>query len=370
MLSTEELKRYNRHIILEEVGKAGQEKLKMAKVLVIGTGGLGCPVLQYLTAAGVGTIGIVDFDVVDHSNLQRQILFDVNDIGHPKAEVARKKLSAQNPFVQFNVHQEKLTSSNALALFEQYDIVVDGSDNFPTRYLTNDACVITGKPLVFGSIFKFDGQVAVFNYNDGPTYRCLFPAPPDPGSVPNCAQIGVIGVLPGLIGTIQANEVIKLITGIGEPLSGKLLIMDALTMETNLFAVARNANNAQITELIDYEDFCGLNTPFHETMQEMTSQELAERLEQGDDIQLLDVREPFEYEICHLDAELMPLSTISNRVADIPRNVPVVVYCHHGMRSAAAITTLQQEYGFNNLYNLIGGIHDWAANIDPEMEQY
>lgn len=369
MLSTEEKIRYNRHIILDQIGMEGQEKLKAAKVLCIGAGGLGCPVLQYLTAAGVGTIGIVDFDTVDHSNLQRQILFDVHDVGQSKAEVAQRKLSAQNPHVDFKVFNTRLSTDNALEIFSEFDIVVDGSDNFPTRYLVNDACVIAGKPLVFGSIFKFEGQVSVFNWEGGPTYRCLFPTPPGPGEVPNCAQIGVIGVLPGLIGTMQANETIKLITGVGEPLVGKLLIFDALSMTSNTLKFRRTPN-AEVSELIDYEDFCGLNETQTHEMKEMSVNALKEQLDAGEQIHLIDVREPFEFEICKLDAVNIPMGTVTEHVSSIPRQGTVVMYCHHGMRSAAVINMLQQDYGFSNLVNLAGGIHEWALKIDDTMATY
>ena len=369
MLSTEEKIRYNRHIILDQIGIDGQLKMKAAKVLCIGAGGLGCPVLQYLTAAGVGTIGIVDFDTVDQSNLQRQVLFDVNDVGKSKAEVARTKLSAQNPHIEFKVFNTRLTAENALDIFSQFDIVVDGSDNFPTRYLVNDACVIAGKPLVFGSIFKFEGQVSVFNWDGGPTYRCLFPTPPGPGEVPNCAQIGVIGVLPGLIGTMQANEAIKLITGVGTPLSGKLMIFDALSMSSNTLNFKRSAN-AAVQELIDYEDFCGLNDQTEHELSEITVAELNQKLIANESLHLIDVREPFEYEICKLDAVNIPMNTVAEHVAEIPRNKTVILYCHHGMRSAAVIEMLQAEYGFNNLVNLVGGIDQWAQLIDSSMARY
>lgn len=368
MLSQEEKIRYNRHIILDQIGMEGQLSMRAAKVLVIGAGGLGCPVLQYLTAAGVGTIGIVDFDKIDHSNLQRQILFDTTDVGQAKAAVAARKLALQNPHISIVPHEVKLSSANALELIEQYDIVVDGTDNFPTRYLVNDACVLAQKPLVFGSIFKFEGQVSVFNFEDGPTYRCLFPNPPQPGEVPNCAQIGVIGVLPGLIGTIQANEVIKIITGVGEVLSGKLLVMDALTMRTNLLKFKKTPH-ADVNELIDYEDFCGLNEIQDQAMETMNVKQLQERMQQ-EKVTLIDVREPFEHEICHLDAQLIPMNTVPEHVAKIPRDHPVVVYCHHGMRSANVINYLENEYGFNNLINLEGGIHAWAVEIDNDMATY
>lgn len=366
MLNKKELKRYSRHVILPEIGIKGQEKLKQAKVLVIGAGGLGCPVLQYLTAAGVGTIGIIDFDVVDETNLQRQILFDVKDIGKPKVEIAKQKLSGQNPYINFNIYNTKLTKDNALNIFKDYDIIVDGSDNFPTRYLVNDACVIVGKPLVFGSIFKFEGQVSVFNYNSGPTYRCLFPQPPGPQDAPNCSEIGVLGVLPGIIGCLQANETIKIIAGIGEPLSGKLLIFDALTLNTNILEFLLNEENFNIKELIDYETFCGAG----DEIKGITVSGLKKKLDDKEDIQLIDVREEFEYEICNLGGELLPLNSISNKIDTISKDKPVIVHCHHGGRSAQAINILKEKFEFDNLLNLKGGIHAWAVEIDKNMATY
>lgn len=370
MLSKEELKRYNRHIILPEFGKEGQVKLKNSRVLVVGAGGLGCPVLLYLTAAGVGTIGIIDDDKVDESNLQRQVLFDSNDVGYLKAEAAVQKLTVQNPNIGFEVCTERLTSENAIALISNYDLVVDGSDNFQTRYLVNDACVLTNKPFVFGSIFKFDGQVSVFNYNNGPTYRCLFPEPPSAGEVPSCSQVGVIGVLPGIIGTLQATEAIKVLTGIGEPLVGKLFHFDALTMQSTVFQFEKNTEIV-VTELIDYDVFCGVEkVAISEEVASITSSELS-ILMGIKPVCLLDVREDFELDICKIgDAQHIPLAEVSGRVAEINRDEQVVVYCHHGMRSAIAIKLLKQEYGFTNLVNLEGGIHAWAEEVDDEMERY
>ncbi|MBN4051379.1 molybdopterin-synthase adenylyltransferase MoeB [bacterium AH-315-M05] len=366
MLSKEELKRYSRHVILPEIGIKGQETLKQAKVLVIGAGGLGCPVLQYLTAAGVGTIGIIDFDVVDETNLQRQILFDVKDVGKSKVEVAKQKLSGQNPYINFNLYYTKLTKDNALNIFKDYDIIVDGSDNFPTRYLVNDACVIVGKPLIFGSIFKFEGQVSVFNYNGGPTYRCLFPQPPRLQDASNCSEIGVLGVLPGIIGCLQANETIKIIAGIGEPLSGKLLIFDALTLNTNILEFSPIEGNFNIKELIDYDNFCGTGGE----VKEITVSELKKKLDDREDIQIIDVREEFEYEICNLGGELLPLNSISNKIDTISKDKPVIVHCHHGGRSAQAINILKEKFEFDNLLNLKGGIHAWAVEIDKSMATY
>jgi adenylyltransferase/sulfurtransferase len=370
MLSPEELKRYNRHLILPEFGLEAQEKLKSSKVLVVGAGGLGCPVLLYLAAAGAGTIGIIDFDKVDESNLQRQVLFTTEDIGKNKAEAAAERLSKLNPHSKFIVHNSKLSKDNTLEIMRGYDIVIDGSDNFPTRYLVNDSCVILNKPLVFGSIFKFEGQVTVFNYTDakgkrGPTYRCLFPEPPAPGEVPNCSETGVLGVLPGLIGTMQANEAIKVITGIGEVLSGKLLVMDALTMSTLVLKFSAVDKNYKITSLGEYEEVCEIPSG----KKSITVSELKTKLESGENIFLLDVREQYESEICSLGGELIPLKNIPGNFHKIPKDIPVVVYCHHGTRSAAAIQFLEEK-GYNNLMNLEGGIHAWAVEIDEEMGRY
>jgi len=379
MLSSEELARYNRHIILPEVGKLGQERLRNARVLVIGAGGLGCPVLLYLTAAGVGTIGIVDFDVVDASNLQRQVLFRPADVGKLKAEVAAEVLSAQNPFVRFTVHNTKLIRENALELLSSYDVIVDGSDNFPTRYLVNDACVILKKPLVFGSIFKFEGQVSVFNLKNekgeyGPTYRCLFPEPPNPADVPNCNEIGVLGVLPGMIGSIQANETLKIILRIGEPLSGKLLVIDALTMATNTIIFKKNEENGRIRELEeDYKEFCHITKEtqnFEPGFKEISIHELKQKLDAKENIELLDVREEYETEICSLGGISIPMHSVPSRVEHIPTDKPLIVYCHHGMRSAMIVKFLSEELGFTNLYNLDGGIHAWATHIDKTMTKY
>lgn len=376
MLDQKELLRYSRHIKLPEVGLEGQEKLKQAKVLVIGAGGLGCPVLQYLTAAGVGIIGLVEFDTVDASNLQRQILFNVEDIGKPKAEVAIKKLKMQNPHISFNQHPFRLDTSNALETIKNYDLIVDGCDNFATRYLVNDTCVILNKPFVFGSIFKFEGHVSVFNLSingqKGPTYRCLFPEPPSPEEAPDCATIGVIGILPGIIGSLQANEAIKIILGIGEPLSGKFLVMDALTLQFHTIkfkALEKNQNIKALKE--DYEEFCGSKKDFNPSeYKEVSVQDLKKRLDSGEDIFLLDVREDYEHEICNIGGLLAPMDDINKFINIIPKDKPVVVYCHHGMRSAAVIKYLQKEYSFTNLLNLEGGIHKYAVEIDEDLEVY
>ncbi|MDQ3394129.1 MAG: molybdopterin-synthase adenylyltransferase MoeB [Bacteroidota bacterium] len=375
MLNQQEINRYSRHIILPEIGKVGQEKLKAAKVLVIGAGGLGCPILQYLTAAGVGKIGIIDFDVVDESNLQRQILFNVDDIGQHKARVAAARLKKQNPFVDFHVFQEKLDVLNALQVIQDYDLVVDGCDNFATRYLVNDACVILDKPFVFGSIFKFEGQVSVFNFKEpnghhGPTYRCLFPDTPSQDEAPNCATIGVLGILPGIIGTFQANEAIKILTGIGHPLSGKLLMFDALTMQFHTIKFKAVEENHKIKQLKkSYEEVCAIEEEV-ETMQSLTVQELQNKIEAGEDLFLLDVREDYEQEICSIGGLLAPMNDINKYIQKIPKDKPVIVYCHHGMRSAWAINYLKKEHSFTNLYNLEGGIHQWALQVDKDMDVY
>jgi sulfur-carrier protein adenylyltransferase/sulfurtransferase len=374
MLNNSELQRYNRHIILSEVGKAGQIRLKEASVLVIGAGGLGCPVLQYLTATGIGKIGIVDFDTVALSNLQRQILYTSEDIGKSKAEVAQKKLQLMNPEIEVFAHLVSVNTSNVLNLLTDYQIIVDCTDNFPTRYLLNDACVILDKPLVFGAIFKFEGQVSIFNLKDkagerGATYRCLFPKMPQAGEVPNCAEAGVIGIWPGIIGTLQANEVIKLILGIGEPLRNKILLFDALTLQTQIIKFKRIEEQANITALGNYEEVC---EPIKiNKMKTISVQALKDLMDNNASVQLIDVREDDEFEICHIEnAQLMPLSEIEGFAQKIDDSKQVIVYCHHGMRSASAINLLEKKFAFQNLYNLEGGIHAWAEEIDEEMEQY
>lgn len=358
MLSNEEKYRYSRHLLLGEVGVQGQEKLKEAKVLVIGAGGLGCPVLLYLCAAGVGTIGIVDFDEIDESNLQRQIIFDHEDVGKSKAEIAKKKLQAKNPFINVVSYNEALTTLNAINLFNEYDIMIDGTDNFSTRYLVNDACVITNKPLVYGAIYKFEGQVSVFNYNDGPSYRCLFPDPPAQGSVPSCSEVGVIGVLPGLIGTQQANEALKIILGIGTVLSGRLMIFDALSATPMELKVDRV--DAQIKEVLqradefesyDYDFFCA--GPSDE-MEQITKDGL-EKL--PSETVVLDVREEWEQpKISGKQVLYISLGDIDKYVGDIPKKNPVYVLCQKGVRSKAVIKYLTEEYNFNNLINVDGGM--------------
>ena len=350
-MTNEEKKRYARHLILPEIGESGQEKLKQAKVLVVGAGGLGCPVLQYLVAAGVGKIGIIDFDKVEISNLQRQILFSTEDIGKYKAEVAREKLAKQNPHINLISHILYLTPQNAIEIISDYDIVVDGSDNFATRYLVNDVCVILNKPLVFGSVFKFEGQFSVFNYREGPTYRCLYPEPPNEGEVPNCAEIGVMGVLPGIIGLMQANEVIKIIVGIGEVLSGKLLSFDALTMQFNSFDFLLNPNNRNIKKLIDYDLFCG-------TSNEITAEELKQKIKLKEDFQLIDVREQNEYQVKNIGGILIPLGQLTDNITKINSEQEIIVHCASGARSKKAVSLLKEK-GFKRVYNLKNGLLDF-----------
>lgn len=355
---------------MPELGEEGQLKLKQAKVLVIGAGGLGCPVLQYLAAAGIGTIGIVDGDVVEESNLHRQILFSVNDLKQSKAEVAAKKLRLLNPHIEIIAHNEFLDSDNALEIISEYDIVADGTDNFATRYLVNDACVIAGKVNVFASILKFQGQVTVFNNNSeenrGVNYRDLFPTPPKAGSIPSCAEAGVLGALPGLVGTIQANEVIKLITGIGSTLSGELLTIDALSMNTFKLKLAIDPNQSPITELIDYELFCGTK---QDDKAEITVSEFKALKQSGEPFYILDVREQSEYDFANLGGKLIPLSQIEERSNEIPKDKKVIVHCKMGGRSAQAIQTLKDK-GFDNLINLKGGIIAYAQEIDNSIPLY
>ena len=372
--SKEELSRYNRHIIMSDFGIEAQKKLKAAKVLVVGSGGLGSPALLYLAAAGVGTIGIVDFDVVDDSNLQRQVLFGVQEVGKLKAEAAKQRLMSLNPYIQVNVYNTQLTSANALELIRDYDVVADGTDNFPTRYLVNDACVLSGKPNVYASIFQFEGQVSVFNYTDkegkkGPNYRDLYPAPPPPGLVPNCAEGGVLGVLPGIIGSLQALEVIKVITGVGEPLVGRFYIFDALSFESRTFTFKHHpanpltGENPTITQLIDYEQFCGVKA-VEKPVKEILPEQLYEWLQNGEDIQVIDVREPDEYEMANIGAILIPLATVAEQASRILRNKKVVIHCKGGGRSAKAIRELEDTFGYDNLYNLKGGIDRYLRETE------
>jgi len=377
----EELARYNRHIIIPGFGEEGQKKLKAAKVLIIGSGGLGSPALLYLTAAGVGTIGIVDFDVVDDSNLQRQVIFDIREIGKPKVEAAKRRLEALNPHTRFILHNTHLNSGNALDIIKDYDVVADGTDNFPTRYLVNDATLILDKPNVYGSIFQFEGQVSVFNYVNekgerGPNYRDLYPTPPPPGLVPSCAEGGVLGVLPGIIGSLQALEVIKVITGIGEPLSGRFYTFDALNFDSRTFNIKRrddnpvNGKNPTIRELIDYEQFCGMRAVEEKPAKEITARDLYDWQVKGKKFKLIDVREPSEYKIVQIGGTLIPLSTVLEHTDEIPNDMDVVFLCKSGVRSLKAIKELEEKFAFNNLYNLKGGILAYIDQVQPQLTRY
>jgi adenylyltransferase/sulfurtransferase len=379
-LSKEEITRYSRHLIMPEVGMDGQLKLKQAKVLCIGTGGLGAPLGLYLAAAGVGRIGLVDFDKVDLSNLQRQILFDTNDIGRPKIEAATNRLRNLNPDIQIDNFETRLTSENALDILKDYDIVVDGTDNFPTRYLVNDTCVILGKPNVYGSIFRFEGQITIFGYPGGPCYRCLYPEPPPPGLVPSCAEGGVLGVLPGIVGAIQAAETLKLIIGKGEPLVGRLLLFDALAMRFRELKLRKNpecpvcGGHPTITKLIDYEEFCGIRgeesaSPAQAVVPEISPRELKARLDRGDDLFILDVREPHEFQICNLGGHLIPLGELSRRVNELDSSREIVAHCRSGKRSAEAVEFLRSA-GFRKVLNLKGGILAWSDEVDASVPKY
>lgn len=378
-LSKDEILRYSRHLIMPEVGMEGQQKLKAARVLCIGTGGLGSPLALYLSAAGVGTLGLVDFDVVDFTNLQRQVIHFTSDVGRPKLESAKQKIAAINPYVNVKTFETRLTSDNALKIFADFDIIVDGTDNFPTRFLVNDACVFTGKPNVYGSIFRFEGQASVFATKDGPCYRCLYPEPPPPGLVPSCAEGGVLGILPGLVGLIQATEAIKLILGKGEPLIGRLLLVDALGMRFRELKLRKNPDcvvcgkHPTVTKLIDYEEFCGLRgqeQPVANTgIPEISVEELKQRLDAKDDLFVLDVREPHEYQICNINGYLIPLNDLPKRVNELDPSKDMVVHCRSGVRSAKAVEFLHQA-GFTKAKNLTGGILAWADRIDPKVPKY
>jgi adenylyltransferase/sulfurtransferase len=380
-LTTDDLSRYSRHLILPEVGMEGQQKLKAARVLCVGTGGLGSPLALYLTAAGIGTLGLVDFDVVDSSNLQRQIIHSTKDIGRKKIDSAEEKLKALNPAIRIVKHETMLSSANALEIIKDYDIVADGTDNFPTRYLVNDACVLLKKPNAYGSIFRFEGQASVFSTEEGPCYRCLYPEPPPPGLVPSCAEGGVLGILPGLVGVIQATEVIKLILGKGDPLIGRLLLVDALGMRFRELKLRKNpecpvcGKNPTVTKLIDYEQFCGI---MPETQQEknmkngipqLSVKEFKSRIDKGEDLFLLDVREPYEYQIAQIGGALIPQNDVPNRLAEIPRDKEIVVQCRSGARSQRIAELLKQS-GYSQVVNLAGGILAWADEIDPKVQKY
>jgi adenylyltransferase/sulfurtransferase len=380
-LTTNELARYSRHIILPEVGTEGQRRLKAARVLCVGTGGLGAPLAFYLAAAGIGTLGLVDFDVVDESNLQRQIIHSTADVGRKKIDSAADKLLALNPALNLVKHHTILTSANALDILKDYDIVADGTDNFPTRYLVNDACVLLGKPNAYGSIFRFEGQASVFATEQGPCYRCLYPEPPPPGLVPSCAEGGVLGILPGLVGIIQATEVIKLILGKGETLAGRLLLVDSLNMRFRELKLRKSPEcpvcgpNRTITTLIDYQQFCGLTPepaqPAAEKngIPQISVRELKQRIDAGESLQIIDVREPFEYDIANIGAKLIPQNDVPNRLIEIDRECEVIVHCKAGGRSQKIAEYLKQA-GYPRVVNVAGGILAWADQIDSAMKKY
>ena len=378
-LSKQEVLRYSRHLIMPEVGMDGQLKLKKAKVLMVGSGGLGAPLGLYLAAAGVGRLGIVDFDTVDFTNLQRQVTFGTSDVGRKKLEAARERLANLNPEIQIDTFETRLTSENALDILRDYDIVVDGTDNFPTRYLVNDACVLLGKPNVYGSIFRFEGQASIFGYPGGPCYRCLYPEPPPPGLVPSCAEGGVLGVLPGIIGCIQAMETIKLIIGKGDSLVGRLLLFDALGMRFRELKLRKNpecpvcGEHPTVTKLIDYAEFCGIRgeeVPAQTvSVPEITPKQLKQRLDRGDDIYILDVREPHEYQICNLHGHLIPLGDLPKRVSELDSSREIVAHCRSGKRSAEAVEFLTKA-GFRKIWNLKGGILAWSDEVDPSIPKY
>src|SRR5579871_5693063 len=377
-LTNDEILRYSRHLIMPEVGMEGQLKLKQARVLCVGAGGLGSPLTLYLAAAGVGTLGIVDFDVVDFTNLQRQILHSTADVGRKKLDSAAESIAGINPNVNVRKFEARLTSDNALDIFRDFDIVVDGTDNFATRYLVNDACVLTGKPNVYGSIFRFEGQASVFATQEGPCYRCLYPEPPPPGLVPSCAEGGVLGILPGLVGIIQATEAIKLILGSGESLIGRLLLVDALSMKFRELKLRKNPDcpvcgtHRTVTKLIDYNEFCGIRgeeKAVDVSQSDMQVEELKRRLDAGEDLFVLDVREPHEYQICNIGGHLIPLNDLPKRISELDSSREIVAHCRSGVRSAKAVGFLQQA-GFRKVHNLAGGILAWADRIDPKMPKY
>jgi adenylyltransferase/sulfurtransferase len=378
-LSPDEILRYSRHLIIPDVALRGQRVLKRSRVLLVGAGGLGSPLALYLGAAGVGTIGLVDFDVVDLTNLQRQVVHGTKDVGRSKLASARERIADVNPHVHVESYETQLTSDNALEILRDYDVIVDGTDNFPTRYLTNDACVLLGKPNVYGSIFRFEGQASVFATVEGPCYRCLFREPPPPGLVPSCAEGGVLGVLPGIIGTIQATEAIKLLLGIGEPLIGRLLLFDALRMKVRTMQLRKDptcpaCGTREIRELIDYEEFCGIRQAARaeagNAVPEIAPRELAERLRAGDDVTVIDVREPHEWEIARIEgARLIPLGTLAEALPSLESSRDIVVHCKTGVRSAKAVRQLQAA-GFSRAWNLAGGIQRWSDDVDPTVAKY
>jgi molybdopterin/thiamine biosynthesis adenylyltransferase/rhodanese-related sulfurtransferase len=366
--SAAEINRYSRHFVLPHFGKPAQQKLKAARVTVVGAGGLGSPVLQYLAAAGVGYIQIIDFDTISISNLQRQVLFTTTDLDKPKATIAAERLLALNPMLKIEAVLQKITAANAIELLKHADVVVDCTDNFPTRYLLNDVCVLLNIPYVFGSVFRYEGQVAVFNYEQGANYRDFYPTPPDAGSVPNCETGGVLGVLTGIIGSLQTNEVIKIITGIAKPLAGEVLLVDSVTLEFQRLKVPQRNSRQSIKSLIDYDVFCGIK--IKTTMKEVTVQELKALLDSKADFQLIDVREPHEFDICNLNGELIPQGDIPASVDKIAKDKQVVIHCRSGARSGNMVQWLEKNHGFTNLYNLKGGVLAWAKEIDPSMPTY
>ena len=380
-LTTDELSRYSRHLILPEVGEEGQRKLKAARVLCVGTGGLGSPLALYLAAAGVGTLGLVDFDVVDASNLQRQIIHSTADIGRKKLDSAAEKIKALNPALNVVKHDTLLSSANALDILKDYDVVADGTDNFPTRYLVNDACVLLGKPNAYGSIFRFEGQTSVFAAKDGPCYRCLYPEPPPPGLVPSCAEGGVLGILPGLVGVIQATETIKLILGKGSTLVGRLLLIDSLNMRFRELRLRKNpdcpvcGNHPTVTKLIDYQQFCGIARATKEENEmkngilQLSVTDLKRRIDAGEDLFILDVREPFEYQIANIGGKLIPQGEVPQRLNEIDRDREIIVHCKSGARSQRIAEYLKQQ-GYPEVVNVAGGILAWSSQVDPSVPKY
>ena len=381
-LSTEQLQRYSRHFILPEIGEEGQKKLLQSKVLLIGTGGLGSPLGLYLAAAGVGTLGLVDFDNVDLSNLQRQVIHANDEVGKPKIDSAEKRINSLNPDVKVIKHQVRLTSENALEIMKDYDIIIDGTDNFPTRYLTSDACVLLNKPNIYGSIFRFDGLVTVFKPDEGPCYRCLYPEPPPPGMVPSCAEGGVLGILPGVIGLLQATEAVKLLVGIGRSLVGRLMVYDALQMTFRELKLKKDPNcpacgtNPTVTELIDYEQFCGIGrgnaVSGEDGVQEISVEDLKSKLDKNEDFVFIDVREPFEYEIAKIEgAKLIPLGQLPEKISELEsfKEKEIVAHCHHGGRSMKALQLLHAQ-GFKRLKNVSGGIDAWSIKVDESVPRY
>jgi molybdopterin/thiamine biosynthesis adenylyltransferase/rhodanese-related sulfurtransferase len=375
----DETRRYGRHFVLPNVGVEGQKKLKAAKVLIIGAGGLGSPAAMYLAATGVGKLGLVDYDNVDITNLHRQLLYSSSDVGKPKVAIAQRRIREINPNIDVEVYQEQLTSRNALAIIDRYDVIIDGSDNLPTRYLVNDACVMLGKPNVYGAVFQFEGQASVFDAKRGPCYRCIFPDPPPPELVPTCAEAGVLGMLPAIIGNIQAVETVKLIVGFGDSLVGRLILFDASAMDFRELKIKKLGScpvcgdSPTIRTLIDYEEFCGVkpvnvNQPTNQSYK-ITVKELKQRLDQGEKVTLVDVREQFEYDLVHLEAKLIPLRTLPGKLHELNAGDEIVVYCHTGARSHSAVEFLKTS-GFTNVKNLTGGIEAWAREIDPTMMRY